>query len=65
MESGCRWDVPCGIGLVLAALPLYLGFLWSLVDNRRQGLHDKVAGTCVVYAWAARPDEAFLRDCVA
>jgi uncharacterized RDD family membrane protein YckC len=48
------------IGYLLSALPLYLGFLWTLVDDRRQGWHDKLAGTCVVYTWAARPDERFL-----
>lgn len=50
------------IGLVLAALPLFIGFLWILIDTRWQGLHDKLAGTCVVYSWPARPDETFLRD---
>jgi uncharacterized RDD family membrane protein YckC len=30
---------------------LFLGYLWILFDNRRQGLHDKLAGTIVVYAW--------------
>ena len=30
---------------------LLLGYLWVLVDNRRQGFHDKIAGTFVVYAW--------------
>jgi uncharacterized RDD family membrane protein YckC len=30
---------------------LLLGYLWVLVDNRRQGFHDKLAGTFVVYAW--------------
>jgi uncharacterized RDD family membrane protein YckC len=38
------------VGLVLAALPLGAGLLWMLVDDRRQGLQDKVAGTFVVYA---------------
>jgi uncharacterized RDD family membrane protein YckC len=38
------------LGLVLAALPLGAGFLWILVDDRRQGWQDKVAGTIVVYA---------------
>lgn len=33
---------------------LYLGYLWILADNRRQGWHDKLAGTMVVYSW---PDE--------
>jgi uncharacterized RDD family membrane protein YckC len=34
----------------VSALPLFLGFLWILVDNERQGWHDKIADTCVVYA---------------
>jgi uncharacterized RDD family membrane protein YckC len=45
------------IGYSLAALPFFLGFLWALVDKRQQGWHDKVAGTCVIYTWAAQPDE--------
>jgi uncharacterized RDD family membrane protein YckC len=35
-------------GLVLAALPLFAGFLLILVDDRRRGLHDRLAGTVVV-----------------
>ena len=34
--------------LVLAALPLCAGFLPVLVDDRRRGLHDMLAGTVVV-----------------
>ena len=34
--------------LVLAALPLFTGFLTVLVDDRRRGLHDMLAGTVVV-----------------
>ena len=30
---------------------LFLGYLWILFDNRRQGWHDKLAGTIVVYSW--------------
>ena len=33
---------------------LFLGYLWVLVDYRRQALHDKLAGTLVVYS---RPEE--------
>jgi uncharacterized RDD family membrane protein YckC len=29
----------------------YLGFLWILFDNKRQGFHDKLAGTVVTYSW--------------
>jgi uncharacterized RDD family membrane protein YckC len=38
--------------LVLAALPLFAGFLPVLVDERRRGLHDMLAGTVVVGAGA-------------
>jgi uncharacterized RDD family membrane protein YckC len=34
--------------LVLAAIPLFAGFLPILFDNRRRGLHDMLAGTVVV-----------------
>ena len=37
-------------GLLLAALPLFAGFLTILVDDRRRGLHDMIAGTVVVAA---------------
>jgi uncharacterized RDD family membrane protein YckC len=33
---------------LLSALPLYLGFFWIAVDRRKQGWHDKIAGTVVV-----------------
>jgi uncharacterized RDD family membrane protein YckC len=50
------------LGYLLSGLLLGLGFLLILVDDRRQGLHDKLAGTCVVYTWDAHPDESFLAD---
>lgn len=34
--------------LVVAAIPLFAGFLTILVDERRRGLHDMIAGTVVV-----------------
>ena len=37
-----------------------LGILWILVDDKRQALHDKLAGTYVIYTWDAIPDEEFL-----
>ena len=36
------------VGLTLAALPLFAGFLLILVDDRRRGLHDRLARTVVV-----------------
>ena len=46
---------------------LFLGYLWVLVDDRRQGFHDKLAGTLVVYTWpevgpAITPARDHLRD---
>jgi len=41
-------------GMVLAAIPLMAGFALILVDDRRQGLHDKLARTIVLYV----PEEA-------
>jgi uncharacterized RDD family membrane protein YckC len=38
------------VGLILAALPLFLGFLPILLDDRRRGVHDMLAGTVVVAA---------------
>ena len=48
------------ISYSLSLLTFGLGFLWVLADNRRQALHDKLAGSCVVYHWEARSDERFL-----
>jgi uncharacterized RDD family membrane protein YckC len=38
------------VGLVLSIIPLFAGFLPALVDDRRRGLADMLAGTVVVYA---------------
>ncbi|WP_216900149.1 RDD family protein [Synechococcus sp. CCY 9618] len=37
------------LGYVLSTLPLLLGFLWVAWDPRRQGWHDKIAGTLVIH----------------
>ncbi len=36
------------LGYFLSAAPLGLGFLWIGFDQRKQGWHDKLAGTVVV-----------------
>lgn len=50
------------LGYLVSALALYGGFMWILIDNRRQGWHDKLAGTCVIYAWDARPAPRLLAE---
>jgi uncharacterized RDD family membrane protein YckC len=36
------------VGYLIAVLPMMLGFLWILWDKKRQGWHDKIAGTVVI-----------------
>lgn len=38
-----RW-----VGYVVSGMVFYLGFLWIGFDSRKQGWHDKIAGTVVV-----------------
>ena len=35
-------------GYILSAIPLFLGYIWVAFDDRKQGWHDKLAGTVVV-----------------
>lgn len=37
------------IGMLLAAIPFFAGYLLILVNDRRRGLHDLIARTVVVY----------------
>lgn len=50
------------IGYSFSILPFLVGFTWILIDDQRRGIHDRFAGTCVVYSWDARPDEHFLME---
>jgi uncharacterized RDD family membrane protein YckC len=38
-----RW-----VGYVISAAVIYLGFIWIALDGRKQGWHDKIAGTVVI-----------------
>ncbi len=50
------------IGYIVSSI-LFLGYLWILFDNRRQGFHDKLAGTMVVYSWPEdKLQGTFVRD---
>ena len=53
--STLRW-----FGYLASLLPLGLGFFWVVIDDRRRGFHDKIAGTCVIYSWRAQQDERLL-----
>ena len=46
------------LGLLLAIVPLFAGFLPVLFTERRRGLQDFLAGTVVLYEGARSPDES-------
>ena len=52
MAPGSAWGMRCAGWWAWASrfLTLGLGFLLVLVDDRRQGLADKLGGTLVLYA---------------
>ncbi len=50
------------IGYFISAFALGLGFLWVVFNKRHHSWADKLAGTSVIYAWHACPDETFLAD---
>ena len=33
---------------LLAMLPIFLGFIWIAFDDKKQGWHDKLAGSVVI-----------------
>jgi uncharacterized RDD family membrane protein YckC len=43
-----RQDIIRYFGYLVSLLPLGLGYLWIAFDRRKQGFHDKLAGTVVV-----------------
>ena len=51
-RTGAKPSVPQFIAryfcYIIAALPLLLGIIWVGIDRRKQGWHDKIAGTVVI-----------------
>ncbi len=37
------------IGYIVSTIPLLLGYFWVIWDDKKQGFHDKLADTVVVY----------------
>ena len=69
LRSAFQQDVPVFIPAFIMGDPLRslfmpltlgVGFLWVIIDDRREGWHDKLARTCVVYAWQARQNETLV-----
>ena len=38
------------VGYYLSAILLFGGFIWIIFDKKRQGLHDKIVNTVVIYS---------------
>jgi len=36
------------IGYLVSAITVFVGYLMIIWDTKKQGLHDKIAGTCVI-----------------
>lgn len=36
------------LGYYVSSIPLFLGIIWVGIDKRKQGWHDKMAGTVVI-----------------
>ena len=49
LQSASAWQyVARYIGYYVSLLPFGLGFIWIAFDARKQGWHDKIAGTVVI-----------------
>ncbi len=55
-----RQAVIRALGYYVSGLALFAGFLWVLIDDRRQTWHDKLANTIVVYEWDAQYEEKYV-----
>lgn len=42
------------VGYAVSALGLWIGFVWVIIDDERQGWHDHIATTWVVYDYERR-----------
>lgn len=47
---GTRQSIIRYLGYYVSLIPLFLGFIWVAFDPRKQGWHDKLAGSVVVRA---------------
>jgi uncharacterized RDD family membrane protein YckC len=52
VADGEKIDVVRGllryVGFIISAIPFFLGLIWAGFDPRKQGWHDKMAGTVVI-----------------
>ena len=52
-DTGCALSVKQAVirylGYYVSIFTLFIGFLWIIWDKRKQGFHDKIANTVVLY----------------
>ena len=49
MGGASRWQlVGRYLGYYVSTIPFFLGIFWVAIDDRKQGWHDKLAGTIVI-----------------
>ena len=44
------------LGYYVSIIPLFIGLIWVAFDSRKQGWHDKLAGTVVIRSKARGPE---------
>ena len=44
------------LGYYVSTIPLFIGLIWVAFDSRKQGWHDKLAGTVVIRAKSRGPE---------
>lgn len=50
------------LGYFLSTIPLCLGLIWVAFDKRKQGWHDKIAGTVVIKKVANKTNDSELES---
>jgi uncharacterized RDD family membrane protein YckC len=48
------------VGYLFSTIAAYLGFIWIAVNRRKQGWHDKIAGTLVVTVKKGLDKESYI-----
>lgn len=58
-RTGAKMSLGKAIGryfaYIVSAIPLFLGYIWVGIDQRKQGFHDKLAGTVVIRQMGKEP----------
>jgi uncharacterized RDD family membrane protein YckC len=39
------------VGVIIGSIAFCLGLIWVAIDARKQGWHDKIAGSYVISNW--------------